>query len=284
MELPYETVDVFTTTRFGGNPLAVVLDADALSAAQMQSIAREFNYSETTFVLRPEGEGTHRVRIFTPSFEMPFAGHPNVGTGFVLANRNAAAERFGFEEIAGLVPITVSRDGDAVREVGIVAPQPLETGSSGTVDEVAALLGLDPERIVTETHAPCTASVGAAFTIIELASREALGDVKVEDRAALARLGGMDAVYCYTRDRGTDEADISARMIFDAGGLTEDPATGSATAACAALLHGLTGETGLVFAQGVDMGRPSRIVTRVEDDGVHVSGTCVPVMRGTLTV
>ena len=270
--------------RFGGNPLAVVLDADDLSTVQMQNVAREFGYSETTFVTRPKGEGTHHVRIFTPTFEMPFAGHPNVGTGHVLAVRDAAAERFVFEEIAGLVPVTIERTRGEVARVEIVAPEPLETGRTGTVEEVAAVLNLEPDRIVTETHDPRAASVGAAFTIVELCDREALREMRVEDRVALSKLGGLAAIYAYTRDAGQDGSDIAARMIFDAGGIVEDPATGSATAACAALIHSLTGEDALTFSQGVDMGRPSRIATRVSEAGIHVAGTCVSVMKGTITV
>ena len=283
MNLLYETLDVFTSTRFGGNPLAVVFDADALSTERMQAVAREFNYSETTFVLAPDDPAHDaRVRIFTPTFEMPFAGHPNVGTAYALAAREPGKTRFVFEEIAGLVAIAVAWDGDAVSNVEIAAPERLTTQETGSVEDIAAVTNVDAADIVTQVHPPIAASVGAAFTMVELASRDALRRVTVTDRAALTRLGGLAAVYAYTRD--ADDADIAARMIFDADGLVEDPATGSATLACAALIESLTGESGLTFVQGVEMGRPSRLVTRVEDGVAYVGGTCVPVMRGEITV
>ena len=282
VQLPYRTLDVFTDTRFGGNPLAVVLGADALATAEMQAVAREFGYSETTFVCAP-GDPAHdaKVRIFTPTFEMPFAGHPNVGTGWVLAGETGK-DRLVFEEIAGLVPIAVTRENGRMTAVSVSAPEPLSVGETGSVETVAETIGLAPEDIETDVHAPCTASVGAAFTVVELASRDALKRMQVADTDKLASLGGLAAIYAYVRD--ADGADISARMIFDADGLREDPATGSATAACAALIHSLTGETGLVFAQGVDMGRPSRIRTRVDERGVTIGGACVSVMSGTITV
>ena len=261
----------------------MVFDADRLTTAQMQAVAREFNYSETTFVCTPDDPAAdHKVRIFTPTFEMPFAGHPNVGTGYALALADAAKSAFIFEEIAGLVPVAVSRAHGRIH-VEITAPEPLEVGPEVEVATVADVLGLELADIATHVHSPRAASVGAVFTVVELASRDALSRIRVTDAAKLATLPGLDSIYAYTRD-ATDGADVSARMIFDADGLVEDPATGSATAACAALLHSLMGESGLVFAQGIDMGRPSRVETRVDGDGVHIGGTCVPVMEGTITV
>src|SRR3984885_15879207 len=131
MQRRYITVDVFTDRAFGGNPLAVVLDAEGLSTAQMQAIANEFNYSETTFVLPPRvSEHTAHVRIFTPRIEVPFAGHPNVGTAVVVAreweaNGRAPVDRFVFEEAAGLVSMRLLRDGGVVVGAELTAPEPL---------------------------------------------------------------------------------------------------------------------------------------------------------------
>ncbi len=168
---PFVTVDVFTATRFGGNPLAVFPDARGLSDAQMQALANEFNLSETTFVLPPENPAnTARVRIFTRTAEMPFAGHPNVGTGYVLAQmgRDTGGVLL-FEELAGLVEVRVARDGHgAVTGATIAAPQPLSLGLELPVEAVAACAGLQPDDIVTTAHRPIQASVGNPFAIAEV--------------------------------------------------------------------------------------------------------------------
>ena len=288
---PYQTLDVFTDTRFGGNPLAVVLDADGLSTAQMQAVAREFGYSETTFVCRATEPGcTHRVRIFTPTFEMPFAGHPNVGTAFALAAMDEGATGFRFQEIAGPVDVSVRRG--SVLETEIAAPEPLSTGDGPSVADAAAALGLAAADVRTDRHGPTLASVGAPFTIVEVA-RAALDRAAARDEAGLRAMPGMDAIYAYARGEapggeGNGEALLHARMFFVTDGIVEDPATGSATAAAAALLASLDGTgrcTGrFTVRQGEAMGRASTIRVRVEDGRAFVSGTCVPVMRGTLEV
>jgi trans-2,3-dihydro-3-hydroxyanthranilate isomerase len=217
----FRTVDVFTTRRFGGNQLAVVLDADGLETAQMQAIAREFNYSETTFVLRPDDPGnTARVRIFTPATEVPFAGHPNVGTGHVLANlqRDAARpERFVFEEEAGLVEVSLRWNGEEVQEVRITAPETLSTGSRFTAAQLAACLSLDIADIATAQHPPLVASIGLPFLVVEIASRAALRAAR-PDIAAISKIlpaEGADAIYLYCRETEAEdgEVDLSARMF-----------------------------------------------------------------------
>ncbi|NTW97270.1 MAG: PhzF family phenazine biosynthesis protein, partial [Oscillochloris sp.] len=179
--VPYEVVDVFTTTRFGGNPLAVITDARGLDDRLMQQIAREFGFSETTFVLPPEHpRHTARVRIFTPTAEVPFAGHPNVGTAFVLARLGAAffgralGDDLVFEEAAGLVAVTILRAGGAVTGAAITAPRPLELGPEVAAETVAACVSLAPEDVALSAHAPCFVSVGLPFVAAELASRAAL--------------------------------------------------------------------------------------------------------------
>ena len=177
MKLNYHVVDVFTKTRFGGNPLAVVLDADELSTAQMQTIAREFNFSETSFVLKPKtAENTAHVRIFTPNSEMDFAGHPNVGTSYVLANMaTGAPQKLVFEERVGLVEVVVSYDEHGeVDTTAITSPMPLFKGVEYNPIDAARALSLELDDVNTDHHRPRHVSVGANFVVVELHKREAL--------------------------------------------------------------------------------------------------------------
>ncbi len=296
MQRRYYTVDVFTDRAFGGNPLAVILDSGGLSAAQMQAVAREFNYSETTFVLPPR-KSAHdaQVRIFTVNSEIPFAGHPNVGTAFVLAKlATQPPARLMFEEQAGLVPVEILFEGGDVIGAELTAPQSFRRLAEVSAERIAACASLSAADITITRHPPRVVSVGLPFLVAELGSREALRRAK-PDPEAFARLfpyEGSDAVYLYTRDvpPGEQPCDLQARM-FHAGsnGLSEDPATGSATAAAAALLADLSSERdaelSLRVGQGVDMGRPSLLQTRVrKQDGsvvaVYVGGRCVSMMEG----
>jgi trans-2,3-dihydro-3-hydroxyanthranilate isomerase len=296
MQRRYITVDVFTDRAFGGNPLAVVLDAGGLSTAQMQSIASEFNYSETTFVLPPQ-DSTHdaQVRIFTVNYEIPFAGHPNVGTAFVLATQapNAPA-RLKFEEKADLVLVEILTEEGRVVGAELTAPQALKKLTPFSAEQAAACISLTATDIRTDRHPPQIVSVGLPFLVVELTSREALRRAK-PDAAAFAKTfpcDGSDAVYFYTRDVPPAEAcDLQARMFHPgSSGLSEDPATGSATVAAAALLADLAserdGELKLRIGQGVDMNRASLLLTRVvKQNGAivsaHVGGACVQMMEGT---
>ena len=283
MSRRYFTADVFTETLFGGNPLAVVIDAEGLSTEQMQAIAREFNYSETTFVLPPEDPAhTAKVRIFTPGNELPFAGHPNVGTAFILArHREGLPETLLFEEKAGLVPVKLLPEG-----AELTAPQPLTLKSEADPAKVAASLGLEAGDIVTANHKPVIASVGVPFLIVEVASREALRRAKVAigPFSELMPLDDADGIYFYTKESGGEDCDIQARMFSPLDGIGEDPATGSATATTAALIAKVSGkkELELVIHQGVDMGRPSRLIARIAQGKTHVGGRCVAVMEGKL--
>jgi trans-2,3-dihydro-3-hydroxyanthranilate isomerase len=290
----FVTVDVFTDRRFGGNPLAVFPDARGMSDADMQSLAAEFNLSETTFVLPPKDPAnTARVRIFNRTSEMPFAGHPNVGTGYVLAqqgrNKNGVLR---FEEIAGLVEIKVERDGaGAPTGATIAAPQPLSLGLELPADAVAACTGLDASDVLTRGHKPVLASVGMPFIFAEVTgaalTRAAPDLAKFRStEAAIPALKGRLALHLYVRDGGR----IRARMFAPLSGTIEDPATGSANATLGPLLLSLTREEGASYeiVQGVEMGRPSllRVVARRASDGIRstVSGGCVPVLRGEATV
>ena len=296
MQRRYFTVDVFTGRAFGGNPLAVVLDAEGLSTAQMQAIAAEFNYSETTFV-QPPRDRAHdaQVRIFTVRSELPFAGHPNVGTAYVLATQAARAPaRLVFEEKAGIVPVEILMENGKVVGTELTAPLRLSKLTPFSAEQAAACISLTSADIRSDRHPPQIISVGLPFLVVELASREALRRAK-PDTAAFAKTfpcDGSDAVYFYTRDVPPAEAcDLQARMFHPgSSGLSEDPATGSATAAAAALLAELSGERDgelkLRIGQGVDMGRPSLLLTRVVKAGgavvsAHVGGGCAPMMEGT---
>jgi len=297
MQRRYITVDVFTDRAFGGNPLAVVLDAGGLSTAQMQAIATEFNYVETTFVLPPR-DSAHdaQVRIFTVTGEVPFAGHPNVGTAFVLATQAAKPPaRLRFEEGAGLFPVEILQTEGKAVGAELTAPQPLGRLTPFSAEQAAACASLSAADVRTDRHSPQIISVGLPFLVTELASRDALRRASPES-AAMARVLGCDGavgVYCYTRDLPPAEAscDLQARMFFPgSSGLIEDPATGSASVAAAALLADLDGtrdgELKLRIGQGFDMGRPSLLLTRVRKESgavvsAHVGGRCVQMMQGT---
>ena len=209
---------------------AVVLDAVGLSTAQMQAIATEFNYAETTFVLPPRDSANNaRVRIFTANSEVPFAGHPNVGTAFVLATQTPRPPaRDLFEEIAGLVPVKILAEDGNVVGAELTAPQPLKRLSPFSAEHAAASVSLSAADIRSDRHAPIIVSVGMPCLVAELASREALKRAKPEP-ASFSRVLSSDGavgIYIYTRDVAPAETpcDLQARMFFPWGsGLAEDP-------------------------------------------------------------
>ena len=304
MQRRYCIVDVFTDHVFGGNPLAVVFDAEQLSTSQMQAIAAEFNYAETTFVLPPRDPAhTARVRIFTPRSELPFAGHPNVGTAFVLARAIApdsgpAPEQFLFEEGAGLVPLTVLRTAGVVVGAELQAPEPLTRGAQVAPQTAAACLSLPAADLRSDVHAPLVVSVGLPFLVAELSTRDALACARPDASAHEKFLPGIgvDAIFAYAQDRSESASEVTvlhARMFAPLDGIPEDPATGSATAATIALLadlgHDQDVERRWRVHQGDDMGRPSILLGRtIKRNGrllsVSVGGQCAPVMNGTFTL
>ena len=286
---PFVTVDVFTDRQFGGNQLAVFPDARGISDAEMQALAAELNLSETTFVLPPaDPANTARVRIFHRTAEMPFAGHPNVGTGYVLADR-AVDGVLRFEEIAGLVEVRLDRDAaGAVAGATIAAPQPLAVGATMPLELAAACAGIAPEGIVTARHAPTIAADGGNPRLLLEVTAEAMA-AAVPDLLAFRRavdatpsLGGKLSLYLYRRDG----AGLRARMFSPLSGTWEDAATGSAATPLAGFLLHLSGaESGAWdIIQGVEMGRPSllRTTARRTPEGIRatVGGGCVPVLRG----
>ncbi len=294
----FVTVDVFTDRRFGGNPLAVFPEAHGLTDAEMQAIAAEFNLSETTFVLPPDNPRNHaRVRIFTPRAELPFAGHPNVGTGFVLARRERhPPEHYTFEEPAGLVRVHILRTGDAISGARISAPRSLTIEDEVPIDLVAACASLAPADIATGVHKPLIASVGTPFVFAEVTSIEALAratpDLAAFRSAArhVATLATRLSLHLYAW-RTDGERRLRARLFAPLFGVLEDPATGSANATLAALLTslapGVDVELTYDIEQGIEMGRPSRLLAGARKTGegpvsATVAGDCVPVMRGWL--
>lgn len=288
----FEWVDVFTATPGGGNPLPVVLDAEGLTAAQMQAVAREFNTVETTFVLPPvDPAHTAQIRIFTPKLELPFAGHPNVGTAYVLARRGTVFGRpvpdlLLFEEQAGIVPVQILRDGAVVVGASFQAPAPFTRGPDVSLDLVAGALGLDVCAIETSLHGPLVGSVGLPFVLVALQSRAALAGIRA-DAAGLARLvgsSGTTGVLAYAPADGPGACDFHARMFCLQPNLIEDPATGSANAALVALRASLLQvPQRYMIGQGAEMGRPSLLQAWTLADGtVHVGGHCAAVLTGHL--
>lgn len=295
----FVTVNVFTQGRSGGNPLAVVLDARGLSEARMQAIAADFNLSETTFVLPPEDPRHHaRVRIFTPRSEMPFAGHPNVGTGFVLAGRTGQVpEHYVFEEVAGLVRVHLLLDTTGkVSGARVSAPHSLSLDVAVPTELVAACVGLREDDFETVAHTPIVASVGTPFVLAEMRSLAALARARPDPAAfqqaaaAFPTLGDDFKVHLYARKDG-DVTRLRCRMFAPLIGVPEDPATGSANAALAALLTSLAPGDNVSLhyeiEQGVEMGQACMIIAGAQKTGegpvlATVSGTCVETGRGTL--
>jgi trans-2,3-dihydro-3-hydroxyanthranilate isomerase len=265
----------------------------------MQQIAREFNYSETTFVLPPQAGHDRRVRIFTPPREVPFAGHPNIGTAFVLATMGVFGPLDGpasvtFEEQAGLVPIAVhKREGGRIW-CELTAPQGLTLGKTVSAQAVASAVSLSAHDILTTAHAPQMASVGLPFLIAELKDRGALERARPD----ISGLEGLVAegieppdVHLYVRT--SDGFDIRARMFAPMDGVPEDPATGSANCALVALLSHLDeaahGAFSWRISQGVEMGRPGVLEARTEKRngavvGVWIGGESVMVSEGLIEI
>lgn len=290
----FVTLDVFTDRRFGGNQLAVFPDARGMSDADMQNLAAEFNLSETTFVLPPTDPAhTARVRIFNRTAEMPFAGHPNVGTGYVLADQGRDTQGvLVFEELAGLVEVKVERDrAGGLTGATIAAPQPLSTGFELTAEQIATCCMIDPSDVITGRHKPLQASVGVDFVFAEVtaAGLAKAGPNLTGSRAVAAtipQVGDRLSIHLYVRDGDR----LRVRMFAPLSGTFEDAATGSANATLAALLLKLDGGETAAFdvIQGVEMGRPSRLKATAHRaaDGIRatVGGGCAPMFKGSVTL
>ena len=293
----YETLDVFTTKRFGGNQLAVVYDPEErLNEQDMQSLAAEFGFSETTFVLPPrDPDNTAWVRIFSPTAEMPFAGHPNVGTATAIAMRGelfgqAVSGQVRLEEKAGIVPLDILLDSSgSPGGAMLTAPEPFTLPIEQLpVDVVASCIGLDAEKIDVSQHPPCVATTGLPFIVVEVKSLDALNhSCGVPAAFADARSpGGVLAsappkVLAYVRvGGGSDKVQIRCRMHRADG--TEDAGTGGANCALIGLLASLNTTESVVKAsilQGVEMGRPSELHAEADRQGTSAGATAVGAVR-----
>lgn len=290
----FVTLDVFTEQRLAGNPLAVVVESEGLDDAAMQAIAREFNLSETVFVL-PPAEARHRarLRIFTPSRELPFAGHPTVGAAVLLALQDPArgdARAFGLEEGIGIVPCVVETlaDGTGGRARFRLPTLPEFLGPGPEPDILAPLLGLTPGDIGTGRHVPSRHGVGPSFTCVPVASVAALDAARPAQAPDPA-----DGLYLYTPDpEGTGQS-WRVRMFAPNFGVPEDPATGAAASAFAGVLMQFEtlgeGTHDVAIRQGQAMGRPSTIALQITIAagalrGVEIGGAAVIVSDGVLHV
>ncbi len=298
MKYSYYICDVFTDKRFGGNQLAMLPDARGLSDRQMQQIAREFNFSESTFVFPADEGHTRRVQIFTPSREVPFAGHPNIGTAFVLATAGEFGEiseftEVVFEEKAGLVRISIRKPDQGAINCELKAPQVFSLGKELPAEMLAEALGLSASEIVTDIHSPIVASVGLPFVMVELRDLSVLQKASINPIGfeRIAEQGVMPDIHLYVRS--DDEFDIRARMFAPLDGVPEDPATGSANCALAGLLahyhESTSGHFEWRIAQGIEMGRPSLLQARAEKKADEVistwiGGSCVMVSEGYIYV
>jgi trans-2,3-dihydro-3-hydroxyanthranilate isomerase len=286
MERQFYQVDVFTSERFGGNPLAVFVDGDGIDGAIMQKIAREMNLSETTFVLRPtSASAAVRLRIFTPGRELPFAGHPTLGTAFVLHSHGRIRdERFTFEMPIGLV--NVHKDGEAF---WMEAPVPQGSQPVCRAADAAQVLGLPAARCVQD---PAVFGAGLHFLMVLLDSAAGVDAIAGVDRKALASVTTAEVANGDILAFSYSDGRAYARMFAHPdSGIVEDPATGSSVAPlCLALsTYGVLepAVTSIVVEQGVKMGRPSFLHARFAHRGetvsnITVGGCSVPVLHGVL--
>lgn len=291
-ELDFDTWDVFTTARFAGNPLAVLFDADELDSSRMLQITREFDYSETVFVQAPQTAGHDaRLRIFTPGGELPFAGHPVIGAACALARRRGADGPLRLELAAGSFAVETTGGADGWEAMFISPHLPRLTGAGPTPARIEAALQLSANDIAGGPAAPSRAGAGIEF-VYARTTREALGRARLDPGAWEAlELNDACGVVLYAWAARGRAHRVHARMFAPHIGVPEDPATGSAAAALPAHLAAAVpladGRHRLSLAQGVEMGRPSRIEVEfrcrerrfVE---LRVRGAAVPVMRGRL--
>ena len=299
MPYTFYTADVFTDTLFGGNQLGVLPDARGLTTEQMLAITREFNYSESTFVFPPDDpKHTRRVRIFTPGGEVPFAGHPTVGTAHVLAAigeipLTGDLTRIVFEENVGPVPVTIrARDGKPEFAQLSVAMLPQVSEPPVRRERLAELLSLDVQDVLDGEYAPQTVSCGLPFLLVPLRDRKAVARsrLRLEPWEQTLRGTPSEMVMVFAADAERPGSDIRARMYGPAVSVAEDPATGSACACLAGYLAARTPRDGTlrwVVEQGFEMGRPS--ILEIEADkqngaitGVRVGGKTVLVSKGQL--
>jgi trans-2,3-dihydro-3-hydroxyanthranilate isomerase len=289
-KFPFITVDVFTSRPLEGNPVAVFTDARGMSDVEMQAIARETRLSETTFII-PRDEATERadgvkVRIFTVAEELPFAGHPTLGTAFVIANARDLKD-VSLDLKVGKIPVTFKTTPDGL--FGEMTQRDPEFGKIHDAEEIAEATGIALEDLQTSLPIQ-TVSTGFAFAIVTLRSLETLSKLELDLKKAYAYLATTDAAQFFFVTPDSDrKTGLRARMLFYGG---EDPATGSASGCTAAWMvqHRIAKpDEQVLITQGVEMKRSSSIFVRASLDGarvhnVRVGGHCAEVMRGELTL
>ena len=309
-KLRYLTADVFTSVPFSGNQLAIVFGAEGLPTETLQAITREFNYAETTFVFAPDDPShTRRVRIFTPELEVPFAGHPTIGTAHALV-ASGDVRATGDEitvvlgEHVGPVPVRVRLEAGVPVHAQLTTAQLPETRAPAlSMAQLAEVLSLSESDFVGGAHAPAGVSCGLPFLIVPLTSVDAVRRARVRMEAWTTHLNGQWAawpmVFAMARD-GNEQGlpshvrgcDVRARVFVPGSTVPEDPATGSANACLAAYLAARTPRDGVVtweVAQGIEMGRPSRLSieankTRGVIDAVRVGGATVMISEGVMSI
>jgi trans-2,3-dihydro-3-hydroxyanthranilate isomerase len=278
----FHIVDVFAESRYAGNTLAVVRDAADLDTEAMQAIAREFGFSETTFIVSDARAGADvRVRIFTPTFEMPFAGHPTLGTAWVVREHLLAGRSDGVTLALGVGPVPVAFEG----ELAWLTAPPIALGATLPAAEIAPIVGLAPDDL--DPALPVQrANAGPSFVLVPVRRRDALARARL-DVSRASELG--TGIYLFVRDAEDPANQIRARMFFESAGPREDPATGSATACFGAYLlaHGVYGaKLALRIEQGVEMGRPSLLHLSAQSGGeepvIRVGGRVIESARGEL--
>ncbi len=300
MDLPFVTLDVFTDHTFGGNPLGVFPDAADLPSDLMQRVAREMNLSESVFLGPPEADGDARVRIFTPGVEVPFAGHPTVGTAIYLASLLDDAPDSGtrtlvLEENVGPVPVDIRfEDGEPTFARFTTALLPEHRRSPVPADDLARMIGLDPSDLSPDLT-PEMVSCGLPYHVVPVATLDAVRRCALDTGLWQRLLSNLWAhhVYVITLETESADADVHVRMFAPGSGVPEDPATGSAGAALGGYLSAVDGsEAGSLrwtVEQGLEIGRPSILHVEADRSGgattaVRVGGAAVFVSRGAMSV
>lgn len=304
MARPYALLDVFTDKALAGNPLAVVLDAQGLEDEQMQAIAAEFNLSETVFVFPPQNPAHNAaLRIFTPSMELPFAGHPTVGTAVLLAENRFGAPHNDIdalillEEKVGLVRCAVKLQNGIATYAEFDVPRPPKPAQTlGDKEIIAAALSLEPSEITFENHQPVAMESGVPFAYVPVANMEALNRIKPQQRYWNEAFGDVahNNAFVYCRETIHVDSAFQARMVYLEGGIPrEDAATGSAVAAFAGVITRfdvpLDGTHTYLVEQGYQMGRPSKIRLEldIENEDIHayrIGGQALVLARGHLNL
>lgn len=300
-EIPYSIVDVFTRSPFLGSPLAVIKDATSLSNDEMLLVAREFGFAETTFILPPENAASDaRVRIYMPAKEIPFAGHANIGTAYVIATEITVVGRppsnqFVFDELGGAVDVELISDGSDITGACITAPQSLEVFGNCDRELIARCLTLPPEKILLHRIVPCVASIGLRFAFAEISDLNALASIKLDTPAfEEARAQGPETVDGFALSafvvvsESENEINLRVRSLSPFSIPIEDPACGSGSAALAAMLTPQKCKEGyqVNIDHGVEIGRSSQIIVNMSTSASRpkISGHCVTIGSGVLRI